>query len=73
MANILITNEQIQKKKLKLINTFFFIFFNLISYTVNAETIFELDFKNTSGDVITWFEKKKLGIKKRHSRHESPF
>ena len=42
----------------KLINSIFFIFFYLSSYIVHAETVFELDFADASGDVIEWFNKK---------------
>ena len=35
-----------------------FVLFLLFSYTVNSETVYELDFSNASGDVITWFDKK---------------
>ena len=41
----------------KLINKLFFIFFYIISYTAQAETVFELDFRTASGNVIDWFKK----------------
>jgi len=48
----------------KLINSIFFIFFYLSSYIVHAETVFNLDFADASGDVIEWFNKKKWESRK---------
>lgn len=47
--------------------------FMLITFSAQAETIYELDFSEASGSVKSWFETINWEFRKKNSRYESAF